>query len=71
MVNLLAVAKDRLRQGRPDIAEAICADLAAAMQDDPEVLHIYGLALLARKDRHLAPPRRWNALWSNGPMTLI
>ena len=48
MVNLLAVAKDRLRQGRPDIAEAICADLAAAVQDDAEVLHIYGLALLAR-----------------------
>ena len=49
MVNMLAVAKDRLRQGRPDIAEAICADLAAAVQDDAEVLHIYGLALLARE----------------------
>ena len=49
MAELLAIAKDRLRQARPDIAEAICTDLAAAEPDDAEVLHTYGLALLARE----------------------
>ena len=49
MPELLAVAKDRLRQARPDIAEAICADLTAAAPDEAELLHTYGLALLARE----------------------
>ena len=49
MAELIAVAKDRLRHGRPDIAEAICADLAAAAPDDADVLHTYGLALLTRE----------------------
>ena len=49
MAELIAVAKERLRHGRPDIAEAICADLAAAAPDDADVLHTYGLALLTRE----------------------
>ena len=49
MAELIAVAKDRLRNGRPDIAEAICVDLATVTPNDVDVLHTYGLALLTRE----------------------
>ncbi|MEK9724005.1 MAG: hypothetical protein VW405_11065, partial [Rhodospirillaceae bacterium] len=49
MENLLAVARARLDDGRADIAEALCAELAADRPEDAAVLATWGRALLCRE----------------------
>lgn len=48
MADMLAVAKIKLRNGRPDIAEALCSKLLANRPKDPEVMRTLASAMLLR-----------------------